>query len=139
MLYNYLIKEYQYYDGLSKVEVEALQHVNCCEKILFAGNEVHKLELDSNALKLARGFGGGMNAESTCGVITGGVMVLSHIYYEHPDYKKIIEDYIETFIRYNGAIECDILKELYKSEDEGCKAIILKAAIVFDEIVSKYK
>ena len=100
---------------------------------------IYKLGLDDNALKMARGFGGGMNVESTCGVITGGVMALSNISCESTNYKEIIEDFVQSFIQYNGSIDYNILKELYRTEDESCKSVILKAAVVFDEIVDKYK
>ena len=49
--------------------------LNCAEKILYGANWAYNMKLPGEALKLAAGFGGGMGVESSCGVITGGVMV----------------------------------------------------------------
>ena len=54
--------------------------LNCAEKILYGANWAYNMKLPGEALKLAAGFGGGMGVESSCGVITGGVMVLSSLY-----------------------------------------------------------
>ena len=54
--------------------------LNCAEKILYGANWAYNMKLPAEALKLAAGFGGGMGIESSCGVITGGVMVLSSLY-----------------------------------------------------------
>lgn len=54
--------------------------LNCAEKILYGANWAYDMKLPAEALKLAAGFGGGMGIESSCGVITGGVMVLSSLY-----------------------------------------------------------
>lgn len=138
MLYNYLIKEYENYDLLSQEEKNSLVHVNCCEKILFGMNNVYELGLDENALKLARGFGGGMNVESTCGVITGGIMGLSNLFYNAENYKDIMKDFINLYANQYTSISCDILKEKYRTEKEGCRSVILNAALILDDVVSKY-
>ena len=139
MLKEYLIDEYKKFDILTQEEKDNLVHVNCCEKILFGANKVYSLNLDDNALKLARGFGGGLNIESTCGVITGAVMGLSSIFHSDSRYKEIVKDYIEIFKNHHGEIDCNILKELFRTEEFGCRSIILKGAEVFDEIVKKYE
>ena len=54
--------------------------LNCAEKMLYGANWAYDLKLTPEALKLAAGFGGGMGVESICGAITGGIMVLSHLY-----------------------------------------------------------
>lgn len=138
MLYKYLVNEYEKYDLLSDVEKDSMEHVNCCEKILFGINNINNLKLDENALKLARGFGGGMNVEGTCGVITGGVMSISSIYYDNDNYKEIISDFINTYNNKFKSISCDVLREMYGTEEEGCRNVILNAAAILDSIISKY-
>ncbi len=139
MLYNYLIKEYKDLAALSEKERSIMVHVNCCEKIVFGSNSVYKLGLDKNALKMAKGFGGGMNVESSCGVVTGGVMVLSNMFFDSENYRTIIKEFIETFTKDFGTIDCDILKELYRTEEEGCNNIIIKGAKVLDDIIEIYR
>ena len=76
--------------------------LNCAEKILYGASWAYNLKLSPEALKLAAGFGGGMGVESTCGAITGGVMVLSHLYVEQRAHesgriKVLTGEFIETF------------------------------------------
>ena len=64
--------------------------LNCAEKILYGANWAYNMKLPAEALKLAAGFGGGMGIESSCGVITGGVMVLissRHFSRAHPSFQ----------------------------------------------------
>ena len=64
--------------------------LNCAEKILYGANWAYNMKLPAEALKLAAGFGGGMGIESSCGVITGGVMVLSSLYVNVTDMKAAV-------------------------------------------------
>lgn len=54
--------------------------LNCAEAVLYAANETYDLGLDAKALKLAAGFGGGMNINGPCGALTGAVMALGALY-----------------------------------------------------------
>ena len=78
--------------------------LNCAEKILYGANWAYNMKLPGEALKLAAGFGGGMGVESSCGVITGGVMVLSSLYvsrngHESGRIKALEKEFIETFTK----------------------------------------
>lgn len=51
--------------------------LNCSEAILHAFNEMLNNPLNSESLKLATGFGGGLgHAGCMCGALTGSVMIL---------------------------------------------------------------
>lgn len=119
-------------------------NLNCAEKILHGANEVYNLGLESEALKLATGFGGGMAIESVCGVLTGGIMVLGRLFKSNDledkeKFKNIIKDYIESYRKEMGEIDCAPLKERYRTNEEGCNCIIVKAGEVLDEIIEKEK
>lgn len=116
--------------------------LNCAEKILYGANWAYDLKLQPETLKLASGFGGGMGVESTCGALTGGVMVLSHLYvkqYGHESNRiKVLEqEFLETFAKEMGYIDCKNLKAEYRNEEVKCNIVIFKAAEVLDRIVHR--
>lgn len=112
---------------------------NCAEKILYGANKEYNLGLEKKSLKLSAGFGGGMGIESTCGALTGAVMVLSHLFvknvaHEGEQIKSITSKYLNRFKDEMSSINCDTLKDLYRSDDNKCNDIILKAAEILDKV-----
>ncbi|SKC84236.1 C-GCAxxG-C-C family (seleno)protein [Maledivibacter halophilus] len=118
------------------------EDLNCAEKILYGANEVYKLGLDKEALKLAAGFGGGMAIEGTCGALTGSIMVLSKLFvknvaHESDRIKKLTTELLNAYESEMGNINCKPLKENYRSPSFGCHKVILKAAEALDKIVQR--
>lgn len=116
--------------------------LNCAEEILYGANWAYDLKLPAAALKLAAGFGGGMGVESSCGVITGGVMVLSSLYvkrngHESGRIKALEQEFIATFTKEMGAIDCASLKAKYRNEEVKCSMIIFKAAEILDRMTAR--
>lgn len=114
--------------------------LNCAEKILYGANEVYKLGLNKEALKVASGFGGGMGIESVCGAITGSIMVLGCIFADEntPKIKKTRELSKKYFAKYEvemGYIDCTPLKKEYRTEEKKCGDVILKSAEILDDII----
>lgn len=58
-------------------EIRAIEepHHNCTQSVLMSFTQSLKLD-DETAFKIATAFGSGMKSGITCGVITGGLMVL---------------------------------------------------------------
>lgn len=115
---------------------------NCAEKILYGTNKVYNLNLPKEALKLSAGFGGGMGVEDICGVITGAVMALSHLFvkevaHESTLIKEKTSELIITFKEEMTSINCEKLKGLYRTEELKCSSIILKSAEILDRMISK--
>lgn len=118
------------------------RNLNCAQKILYASNDAYKMGLDEEALSLASGFGGGMGIESTCGALTAGVMVLGKLFPIYDlDSKKhlysLTKEYIETYKNKMGFIDCSLLKKEHRTEEIGCKNVIVEAAIILDKIVQR--
>lgn len=118
------------------------EDLNCAEKILYAANKEYDLKLDKSALKLAAGFGGGMAIGDKCGALTASVMVLGRLFVENNAHEseriKVLTK--ELFDRYNekmGSLNCEPLKEEYRTEELKCKKVILSAAEILDEIVQR--
>lgn len=113
-----------------------------CGKILYGANWAYNMKLPGEALKLAAGFGGGMGVESSCGVITGGVMVLSSLYvsrngHESGRIKALEKEFIETFTKEMGTIDCSDLKAKYRNDEIKCNLVIFKAGEILDRIVER--
>ena len=113
--------------------------LNCAEKILYGANWAYDMKLPAEALKLAAGFGGGMGVESSCGVITGGVMVLyvKRNGHESGRIKALEKEFIETFTKEMGAIDCAALKAKYRNDEIKCNLIIFKAGEILDRMVER--
>lgn len=115
---------------------------NCAEKILNGANKVYELNLSKETMKLAAGFGGGMGIESTCGALTGSVMVLSHMFvkergHESTRIKELTQELFSAFEAKMGSIVCAPLKKDYRTEEAGCTSVIVAAAEVLDGIVAR--
>ncbi len=115
--------------------------LNCAETILYGANEAYKLGLGGEALKMAAGFGGGMAIESVCGALTGSIMVLGRLFVEErahksPRLKELIKELLVRYREEMGSIQCDVLKESYRTEEKKCREVIEKAALVLDEVIA---
>ena len=80
--------------------------------------------------------------ESICGAITGGIMVLSHLYvkqrsHESNRIKELETEFIETFKNEMGCIDCKCLKEKYRNDEIKCSLVIFKAAEILDRIIAR--
>lgn len=114
--------------------------LNCAEKLLYGANWAYNLHLSPESLKLAAGFGGGMGIESSCGAMTGAIMVLSHLFVERNSHesdriKKVEAKFITAFRQQLGALDCKELKAAHRTEQEKCNKIIFLAGKLLDEII----
>lgn len=118
------------------------EDLNCAEQILHGANDVYKLGLDKETLRLAGGFGGGIGVEDACGVVTGASMVFSRVFIkdrarESGLIKEINRDFITRFREALGTINCKELKETYFHEPAKCKPIIVTGAGIIDDILKE--
>jgi C_GCAxxG_C_C family probable redox protein len=124
-------------DGYMKKE-----DLNCAEAILFGANKVYSLGLDPRALKLAAGFGGGMGIETTCGALTGAVMVLGRIFakdkgHDTPRLKELCAEFLEEYRRQMGSIDCKTLKDRYWTKKRECHSVVLKSAEILEQLIER--
>jgi C_GCAxxG_C_C family probable redox protein len=118
------------------------EDLNCAETILFGSNRLYKLGLNRRALKLAAGFGAGMGIETTCGALTGAVMVLSRIFakdkgHDTPRLKELCTEFLEEYRRHMGAIDCKPLKENYRTEELKCRGVVVKSAEILERLIER--
>jgi C_GCAxxG_C_C family probable redox protein len=127
---------------LVNTDFKKKEDLNCAETILYGSNEVYNLGLDTGALKLAAGFGGGMGVETTCGALTGAVMVLGRIFakekgHETPRLKELCAEFLEEYRREMGSIDCKVLKDRHWTKKRECQSIILKSAEILERMISR--
>jgi C_GCAxxG_C_C family probable redox protein len=115
---------------------------NCAEKIFWGANIAYKLGFDKNNIKFASGFGGGMGIESKCGALTAAIMILGWLFvkeraHEGTKIKELAQELFKEYENKMGFIDCASLKAKYRTEELGCKNVIIKAAEVLDKIVEE--
>jgi|GEM_PF-414219 len=137
MIRDILEKRFEKWNSLSQAVRESQPHINCCEYMLMGANAYFDLNLSPQLMKIGRGFGGGMKVESSCGAITGGVMVLSLLYEAREDFDDLVGCFIRDFRSRYKTIECGPLKDQYRDEVTGCQEVILMAADVLDTLIRR--
>jgi len=118
------------------------ENLHCAETILYGANQAYHLDLNFDSLKLSAAFGGGMNIESVCGVLTGSLMVLGKFFVldvadKYPKIKELSKELFDTFQKEMGDIMCKPLKDNYRTEEKRCRDVILKGAEILDKIVTR--
>lgn len=120
--------------------IEEKEDYSCSEKILYGANGEYDLNLDKESLKMAAGLSGGVCSGKLCGAVSASSMVLAKLFIKdrahESDYcKGLINELVSRFESDMNTTNCIQLKEEFKTEKEGCKAIVLRAAEILDEIV----
>ena len=103
---------------------------NCSQAVISVYAEDFGLSRE-NALKISRGFGGGMGRMAkTCGAVTGAFMVLGLKYGNADIHDKeareriygLVREFARQFENRNGSIICRELLDCDISKPEGAKA-----------------
>lgn len=139
MIESMLKEKFETFNALSDLKKNKLAHVNCCEHMVISGHEVYGYPLSETMIKMAKGFGGGMKIGTTCGALTGGVMVLGLLFEDHEKFDEIVEAFLVDFKRSYKTLDCQPLKTAYRQEDKGWQPVIIMAARVLDSVISKYR
>lgn len=120
------------------------KHLNCSETILYFGNEYYHLDLNKNALKAMSGFGGGMFEEDLCGIVSGGVSVISMVLTNDTAYQsdRLSDAVIAYKKRIKDAfhsINCCAIRPKFRDDFHGCDDVIIKALDIMIETIEKFK
>ncbi|WZL74560.1 C-GCAxxG-C-C family (seleno)protein [Clostridiaceae bacterium 35-E11] len=116
--------------------------LSCSEAMVYAANEAYNLNLDKNFFKAMAPFSGGMWVEEVCGAITGslailGILFTNNVAHESDHLKELTLEFFNKFETQMGSRNCRKLKEMHKTEEEGCNPIIYVAGEILDEIVTR--
>jgi C_GCAxxG_C_C family probable redox protein len=120
------------------------QDYNCAEAMLRACDEQYDLAVSPDDMRLAAGLGGGVQIKEICGALTGAVLACGKLYvrdraHESEVIKTIVSDFLQRFSDEHGTLSCDRLRDLYHTEQTGCRRTIELAAQVFEQVVADYE
>lgn len=115
---------------------------NCAEKIVYGANKAYSLGINEEDLKLSAAFGGGMGVESTCGVITGAMMVLGRMFTDTVQHQSdvlrpLTNEFLDKYRARMNSLDCAPLKEAHRTEEAGCSPVIIAGAEILDAIISR--
>lgn len=117
---------------------------NCAEAMLRACNEYYELGVSHDDMRLAAGLGGGVQIKEICGALTGAVLACGKLYvreraHESEVLKTIVSDFLQRFSDEHGTLSCDKLRDLYHTEQTGCRKTVELAAQLFEQVVADYE
>jgi C_GCAxxG_C_C family probable redox protein len=129
-------------DIIKKYRDKSKYDLSCSETMIYAANEAYHLNLDQNSFRTMAPFSGGMWVEEVCGAITGslavlGILFTNNVAHESEHLKELTLEFFNKFEAKLGSRNCAKLKEMHKTEEEGCNDIIYTAGEILDEIVTK--
>lgn len=93
-----------YMENVRTLREDTESHYNCCQSVLIPFAEEMGLTREQ-AVALGTHFGSGMRHGSTCGALSGALMVLGGLGYGE---KEALE-FLRTFRQNHGATECSAL------------------------------
>jgi C_GCAxxG_C_C family probable redox protein len=122
--------------------IKEKEDFSCSEKILYGANDVYNLGLDKESLKLAAGLSGGIYTEKFCGALSASAMVLAKLFVKDKAHEgeycgNLIKELVSRYETEMTSTTCSDLKKDFKTEKDGCKAVIIKAAEILDEIIQR--
>lgn len=98
----------KYLDKAKEIRAIVEPHHNCTQSVLMSFTQSLNLD-DQTAFKIATAFGGGMKSGITCGVITGGLMVLGLFDVDSPEDTQALVKFFRE--KHAQMIDCaDLLK-----------------------------
>ncbi len=120
--------------------IKEREDFSCSEKILYGANEVYDLGLEKDSLKMAAGLSAGVYSGKLCGAVSASAMVLAKLYVKEKAHEdtycgNLVEEFVSRYEKEMKTTTCTTLKEDFRTEEDGCKAVILKAAEILDDII----
>ena len=111
-------------------------HYNCCQSVLVPFAKDMGLS-EEQAFQLGAHFGAGMRHGSTCGALTGALMVLGALGYGEREAKQTIDQFRQS----NGFTDCASLliaaKERQQIKKENCDDLVCQCVAALKEITGK--
>lgn len=99
---------------------------NCAETILHAANDEWNLGLDEKSYKAIAGFGAGCGCGKFCGAVAGSLAALGESFihisaHKTEGFPELCADLTQKMEAGLGSLECERLKEMYRTEEFRCR------------------
>ena len=111
-------------------------HYNCCQSVLVPFAQEMGLT-EEQAFRLGAHFGSGMRHGSTCGALTGALMVLGAMGYG----EEAARELLQRFRQANGCTDCAHLlaaaKERGQVKKDHCDDLVYQCVTALDEMTGK--
>lgn len=126
-----------------KAELYYLSGYNCAECMLHAANDVYALGLDEHAMRLAAGFGGGMQVGEVCGALTGAICAIASRYVETkahdtPALPPLTKELVRRFQAQFHALRCAEIKPQCFQPATRCLQTVHQAADLLEELLTEW-
>ena len=117
--------------------------LNCSETVVTVANDAYELGLSSDALRMSSAFGGGMCIEDKCGAVTGALMVIGCLFvsdcaHKAESMKPVVHSFLTNYEINMKSLDCKPLKEMYRTDEYGCRKVIEAALETLEEVVHEY-
>ena len=127
-----------FHDKAVELRQDSNVHHNCAESMVLTFSSLTNVS-DDIAIKFTANFGKGMKMASTCGVITGGLMVLGLL---GIDDQLTVTKYISALKKtHEGHTQCaDLLKRAFAlgmERKEHCDAMVYEGVEILENILKE--
>lgn len=127
-------KEYEYF-------IE--QDNNCAESTLRVADEKYHLGIGAEEVKLVSAFGAGMGCGKTCGALCGALAVIGRLMVNErahatEGFGELCAEFVHKFEDELGALDCETLKAMYRTEELRCLKTVELATKVLDEFLAEH-
>lgn len=129
---------------IEKYRNKEVYDLSCSETIAMAANDAYNLNLSQDFFHAMAPFSGGMYRDQTCGALTGGLAVLGVLFTDenahNSEILKEINNYLFDLFENNlSCVNCDSLKELHRTEDQGCNPVMYAAGKALEKTIIKFE
>ncbi len=112
----------------------------CSESIFYASAKYYDLDYNESTYKVAAAFCGGNLMEDTCGLLTASIAVIATIFvkensHNSEEMKAHIVEFTNKFNMKFSSKNCKLLKNIYRSEEFGCKNLIVESFILLTSFI----
>lgn len=119
-----------------------LHDLSCSEIMLLAGADQCGFPVSRENFHMMAPFAGGMKSERVCGALTGSLAVLGILFTENrsrtsPLLEELVREFLQRFEQETSSLDCGPLKQAYRTEEEGCRSVMLMAARHLEAIIQR--